>query len=368
MTQITNYGNISLSGEQKLNFLENTRMKKNSQQQMNASQILISIASLVIVIAGMMAAKTILVPFLLSAFIAIVSAPTLFWMMNKGVPKWLSMTLVIFSVLVFGILVVSLVASSINDFSANIPAYEEKLQKQTQRLLQVLDQLGIGISAVDLTGVLNPGAVMKFFAFALSALGNALANTFLILMTAVFILLEASSFPKKLVIVMGGSRSGVDRLKHFVENVKQYMAIKTVVSFVTAVIITFTLLLIGVDYPILWGVVAFILNYVPNIGSLIAAVPVVLLTIIQLNLSSAVVVAGCYLVINLVMGSIVEPKYMGKGLGLSTLVVFLSLLFWGWVLGPVGMLLSVPLTITAKIALESREDTQWIATLLGPEK
>ena len=145
------------------------------------------------------------------------------------------------------------------------------------------------------------------------------------------------------------------------------MAIKTLISLVTGIFITIWLTIIGVDYPLLWGPLTFALNYVPNIGSIIAALPAVLLAIIQLGLMRALLAAAGYIVINLLMGSVVEPRFMGRGLGLSTLVVFLSLLFWGWILGPVGMLLSVPLTITAKIALDSRDDTRWIAVLLGPE-
>lgn len=343
-------------------------MENRNAPKVHTSQILISMAALVVVIAGISAAKTILIPFLLSAFIAIISASPLFWMIRKGIPKWLAMLTVISAVLLMGLLVVSLVASSVNDFSANIPSYEVRLQKQATHLMMVASHLGIDLSSLDLTEVFNPGAVMKFFASILSAMGNALANTFLILMTVVFILLEASSFPHKLKAVTGGSQTVLERLHHFMENVKQYMAIKSAVSLITGILVIIILSIIGVDYPILWGVMAFILNFVPNIGSIIAAVPPMLLTIIQLNTFSAILVGGSYLAINLVMGNMIEPRYMGKGLGLSTLVVFLSLLFWGWVLGPVGMLLSVPLTITAKIALESREDTRWIAILLGPEK
>jgi predicted PurR-regulated permease PerM len=108
------------------------------------------------------------------------------------------------------------------------------------------------------------------------------------------------------------------------------------------------------------------LNFVPNIGSIIAAVPAVMLALVQLGIGSAVLVAGVYVAVNVLIGSILEPKYMGKGLGLSTLVVFVSLVFWGWVLGPVGMLLSVPLTITVKLALDSGPETQWLGHLLGP--
>ncbi len=145
------------------------------------------------------------------------------------------------------------------------------------------------------------------------------------------------------------------------------MVIKTLVSLATGIAIAIWLGVLGVDYAMLWGLLAFLLNYVPNIGSIIAAIPAVLLALVQLGVGSALLAALGFLVVNAAIGNVIEPRFMGRGLGLSTLVVFLSLVFWGWVLGPVGMLLSVPLTMTVKIALESNEDTRWIAILLGPQ-
>ncbi len=152
----------------------------------------------------------------------------------------------------------------------------------------------------------------------------------------------------------------------FVEKLRSYMSLKTIFSMITGIIIGIAMWLIGVDYPVLWGVLAFMLNFVPNIGSIIAAVPAVMLTIVQLGVGPAMLVATVYVAVNVVIGSIIEPKYMGKGLGLSALVVFVSLVFWGWILGPVGMLLSVPLTITVKLALDSKAETEWLGHLLGP--
>ena len=333
----------------------------------DASKILLTVAAFVVVVAGMSAAKVILVPFLLAAFIAIISAPPLFWLQRKGLPTWLALVIVIIGVLFIGLLVAYLFGSSVKDFSTDLPVYEAKLKQQTALIVDWLEKVGLDISGFALTKIFNPGAVMKLVAVLLNSLGNVLTNGFLILMTVVFMLLEASSFPAKLRTVLSDPQSSLTRLDIFISNVKHYMAIKTLISLVTGIFITIWLTIIGVDYPLLWGLLAFALNYVPNIGSIIAAVPAVLLAIIQLGLMRALFAAVGYIAINLLMGSVVEPRFMGRGLGLSTLVVFLSLLFWGWILGPVGMLLSVPLTITAKIALDSRDDTRWIAVLLGPE-
>ena len=127
------------------------------------------------------------------------------------------------------------------------------------------------------------------------------------------------------------------------------------------------LALIGLDYALLWATLAFLLNFVPNIGSIIAAVPAVVLALIQLGFMGSLEVALVFIVINIMVGSVFEPKYMGEGLGLSTLVVFLSLIFWGWVFGPVGMLLSIPLTIMLKLALQTDAETIWMALLLDSE-
>ena len=337
------------------------------KQKTEASKILVTIAAFVIVVAGMSAAKVILVPFLLAAFIAIISAPPLFWLQRKGLPTWLALVIVIIGVLFIGLLVTGLVGSSVKDFSEDLPVYNAKFKQHTAVIMGWLEKHGVDVSGLALTKIFNPGAAMKLVAVLLNSLGNVLASGFLILMTVIFMLLEASSFPAKLRTALSEPQSSLTRLDIFISNVKRYMAIKTLVSLSTGIFIAIWLTIIGVDYPLLWGLLAFALNYVPNIGSIIAAVPAVLLAIIQLGLIRALLAAAGYIVINLLMGSVIEPRFMGRGLGLSTLVVFLSLLFWGWILGPVGMLLSVPLTITAKIALDSRDETRWIAILLGPE-
>lgn len=147
-------------------------------------------------------------------------------------------------------------------------------------------------------------------------------------------------------------------------NVNRYMGFKALFSLATAVSLWGLLTLIGVDFAGTWGLLAFFLNFIPAIGSFIAAIPAILWALVQLGLPSALLTLLAYLVVNIIIGNILEPKFMGNKLGLSTLVVFLSLIFWGWVLGPIGMVLSVPLTMIAKIALATNEDTRWIAVML----
>ncbi len=236
--------------------------------------------------------------------------------------------------------------------------------------MQWLNDHGISVGET-LKSVINPAAAMGLVSSILKGFGNVLADSFLIILTVIFLLIEAAGLTQKFLSLNKDgaidSRDDVQTFSQvFVEKVRNYMSMKTIISMVTGLFIGIALWMIGVDYPVLWGVLAFMLNFVPNIGSIIAAVPAVMLTIVQLGISQALLVAGVYVTVNIIVGSVIEPKYMGKGLGLSTLVVFVSLVFWGWVLGPVGMLLSVPLTITLKLALDSKPETLWLGHLLGP--
>jgi predicted PurR-regulated permease PerM len=218
-----------------------------------------------------------------------------------------------------------------------------------------------------LLGYVNPGAVMSLTARLFAELGAALSNIALILLTVAFILFEASSFPVKLRAVLGNPRQVFPQFTKFVDDIERYMAIKTLISLATGALIGIWLAILGVDFPILWGFLAFLLNYVPSIGSTVAAVPAVLLAFIQLGIGRAVMAAAGYMAVNFFLDNVLETRLMGRKLGLSTLVVFLSLIFWGSLLGPVGMVLCIPLTMTLKFACESNTDTRWLSVLLGPE-
>lgn len=332
-----------------------------------SSRFLLLTAAFVVVIAGMKAAAPVLNPFLLSVFIAIISAPPMFFLQRKGLPILFALLAVVLGIISILFLLVALIGNSLEEFRQMMPLYQSALQQQLASTVQWLSGIGIMISLPKVQTYFDPALVMKLAVDTLSSLGNILANGFLILLTVVFMLSEASGFPSKLRSALQRPDQSLASFDHFLQTVKRYMVIKTWASLATGIIVFFMLWLIGVDYSLLWGVAAFFLNYVPNIGSIIAAIPPILLALIEMGFGAAVSVAVVYLVLNLVIGSIIEPRYMGKGLGLSTLVVFLSLVFWGWVLGVVGMLLSVPLTMMIKIAMASHEDTRWLAILLDSE-
>jgi predicted PurR-regulated permease PerM len=327
----------------------------------------VTLAALVIVIAGIKTAQVLLVPFLLAFFISIICAGPFFWLQQRKVPASLALLIVVSGVMLGGLVVVSLISSSLNDFTRDLPIYQEKLRVQTLVLFDWLDRVGIKISKDILLEHFNPAAIMQSAGTMLAKAGGVLTNSFLILLTVIFILFEAAGMPNKLRAALPDAESSLNSFEKFVTSVRQYLAIKTLVSLGTGLSVSIGLFFLGLDYAPLWGLLAFLFNYIPNVGSIIAAVPAVLLAVVQLDLGHALLVAALYLIVNVIMGNAVEPRLMGQKLGLSALVIFISLVFWGWVLGPVGMLLSVPLTMVVKIALEVNESTRWLAILLSSD-
>ena len=330
-----------------------------------AGSILLTSAAFVVVIAGMRAAQPVIVPFLLAVFIAILSTPPLLWLEARRIPRPIALLIVIVAIIAAGFALSAIVGTSLRDFSHDLPFYKERLTALTGRAVGWLQGRGVAVSRADVLAQIDPGAAIQLVADVLNGFKGVLANAFLIFLMVLFILLETATFPRKLHAILADPEHSLARFETFSAKVKRYLAIKSLASIGTGVAVGAVLALLGVDYPVLWGLLAFMLNYVPNIGSIIAAVPALLFALIQ---GGPVTVAWAglgYALINVIVGNLIEPRFMGRGLGLSPLVVFLSLVFWGWVLGLVGMFLSVPLTMTVQIALGSNADTRWIALLLG---
>ena len=330
-------------------------------------RIMLAAACFVVIIAGMRAAAGIMVPFLVAIFIAIICTPPLFWMQNKGVPKLAAISLIVLVLISIGYWLVVFVGASVADFTASLTMYQRQIIEESATVIQWLRGRGIVISEEMIHEYLDPTVAMQLAARVLTAISAVLTNAFLIFITVLFILLEASGMPVKYRAAFKSPEKSLEGIRRFTKSVNHYLALKTVFSLATGILISIWLAILGVEYALLWGLTAFLLNFVPNIGSIIAAIPAITVALIQLGFWPAATAGAGYLFVNLLIGNFLEPRFMGSGLGLSTLVVFLSLVFWGWVLGPVGMLLSVPLTMIFKIAMESQEETRWVAVMLGSE-
>ncbi len=341
-------------------------MDKNVKRTVKVPAVLI-LAGFIIVVAGMKAASSILVPFFMAVFIAVICAPPMFWLQRKGVPKILALIVILVVILGVGLLFGALISSSLNDFLISLPDYQERLSNHIAAFVKWLRGKGINIPKQEVPKSFHPGWVMDLAGGIFSALSSVLANAFLILLTIVFILLEAADFPEKLRVVLKNPERSLSTIEKFSQDAKRYLVIKTLTSAATGLVILLWLLILGVEYPVLWATLSFLLNYVPNIGPIIAALPVALLALLQLGVGYALLTVLGFVVVHIVLGNLIEPKVMGKGLSISPLVVFLSLVFWGWVLGPLGMILSVPMTSLVKIALESYKDTRGVAIMLGSD-
>lgn len=328
---------------------------------------LVIIACLIIITAGLKAAAPLLTPLLVSLFFAVLCIPPLERLKKSGVPEGLSIAIVVIGATVLVLLITAIIGRSLAGFENKLPEYRVALDGHVSVFFDWLQERGIDANTEVLTNQVSSSAILDLMTQLAAELLAALSQMLLVILTMVFMLLEAGSMPSKLRRAMGTPDADLRDWTAAMQQVQKYVAMKAIVSLVTAALATILTAALGIDFPLLWGLIAFLFNFIPNIGSVIAAIPPVMLALVQYGLSSAILVTIGYFIINMVMGNMVEPKVMGRRLGLSTLVVFLSLVFWNWVWGPVGMVLSVPLTVIVKIIMEHSDEFRGIAIMLGPE-
>ena len=332
---------------------------------LNGLKIVIMLGMLVIILSGIRVAADIIVPFILALFIAVVLNPVVQRMVKLRIPRVIAVSLLIVIIVMLMVLLLAYLGTSLNELARTLPQYRSSLVIPLKNLEPWLQRAGIGVSVDELVKYIDPNAAMTLVTNLLAQLSNAMSSIFLLLLTVVFMLLEVPQLPNKLKQMMSRPIEGMAAIQRAIDSVSHYLVLKTAISIVTGLVAWGMLAALDVRFAFVWGLLAFALNYIPNIGSVLAAIPPIAQVLVFSGLYDALVVFAGYLVINLVFGNILDPRIMGRGLGLSTLVVFLSLIFWGWLLGPVGMLLSVPLTIIVKIALEQTNGGQSIAVLLS---
>jgi len=326
----------------------------------------LTVIAIILGIAAMKASQSILVPVIVAVFLAIFATRPMIMLQRRGLGPIPSVGLVVLGMIILLSLAGWALGGSINTFVLQVPVYEDRIRVMLTDFGTMLPQLGINVSYEELLRKFDPSAVMGLVGRMLSGLQKALANTFLVLFMMVFILLESSTFPIKVRKIVSASEPALQSFAMFADNLNRYLVIKTLMSLATGIFVAIWLAILGIDFAVMWGFVAFLLNYIPAIGSALAAVPAVLLSLVQYGPGRALAVAIGYMVINAIFGNLLETRFMGQGLGLSALVVFLSLVFWAWVFGAVGMLLAVPLTMTMKLALQSSPRSAWVAMLLEP--
>ena len=331
-------------------------------------RFLIAAAAVVVVVAGLRAAAPILIPILLAVFLAFLGYPILAWLIRHGVR--ISLAVIVTVLLECGVLIVLgiLLSDAVDDFAKAAPGYVRKLVETGRVGIESLKSRGIEVPewfSFDFdSGMLaaHAGRLLRDTFFGLASF---LSYAVLVLIVLTCVLYEVVVLPEKLKRAWGGAGIAHSYAQGVIDDVQRYLGVKTVVSAATGLLVGLWVWALDMPFPLFWAAIAFLLNYIPAIGSILAAVPAVLVSLVQQGPGQAAVVGLGYLVVNIVFGNIVEPKLLGRRFGLSTLVVFLAMIFWGWVWGPVGMLLSIPLTMVVKIVLEQTAEYRWIAVLLG---
>jgi len=400
------------------------------------TKFLLASAAIIVILAGLKAAQSLISPFLLAVFFAMILTPPLRWLKKKGLPELLAILVLSTFVLLMGLGIILLFSNSLTRFTAKLPAYTEKVttayttidtwindvadkfqdfgeslyqfhpleheepvenrdqeesrehgeqtadsgrQTETEEAFEVFTEpvsserdtarepavVPPERERLSLSNVIHVNDLVSFVQFGVNTLLNIATVSMLVIIMLVFILLEAARIPDKVKEAFDGRDLSNEYFKKIAEDTWHYMRIKTIICFLTGLSTSIGLWFLGVEYAILWGMLMFFLNYIPNIGQVIASIPPILLALIDGGISLALWATLWLIIVNTFWGIGVEPRYMGQGLGISSLVVLLSLIFWGWLLGPVGMFLSAPLTMVVKIVLQNDQKTKWIAVLLS---
>lgn len=318
-----------------------------------------------LVIGLMKWAAPILTPLLLAVFIVIIATPALRWMRRHGVPKWGALALITFVLLDAGSLLALMTTGALEGFRDSLPTYQERFLALGQAFGRWAEGVGIEGAPAAVPDLLDSNKVTAGVRALLSSAGNLFATGLLVLLIVIFMLLEVSTLPAKLSAAFHMTEQAEERLRRLLDAINRYMQIKCLMSLATAASAWLLLWLLGIDFASLWAVLAFFLNFVPVLGGILMMIPPVLMALVQTDLQTTLLVTGGYLLIHVVIGDLLEPRIMGKGLGISALTVLIALLFWGWLFGTVGMFLAVPLTTALVIALDASPHTRPIAILLG---
>ncbi len=328
--------------------------------------LLLSIASVVVTVAGLKAMSGLLTPILLSLFLVLVTAPLLAWMKSRGLPNWLSYLFILLGVVCLGLFFTLFLVTSLNQLLDLLPTYSNQIESQVRELWNWLETQGV--NAEDVRGLtwFQPERILQTSVTVTTTLLGTVSNVGLTLIIFVYMLAIAPSFSLRLKAGLKHNPSTLQRLESFAHSTSAYLLIKGWIGALTALAQIALMWILGLDFAVLWGVLSFLLNFVPNVGFYLAVIPPLLLAVIQLGWLKAVLFALVYVAINNFFDLVVAPKYLSEGLDLSALVTFLAVIIWAWILGPIGAFLALPLTVMVKkLLLEPFPQTKIVADLMG---
>jgi predicted PurR-regulated permease PerM len=329
------------------------------------NQFFILVTSISILFVIMKYAAGVLAPFLISISFAIVLSPLLTILQKRHIPKIVSLIILIILSAIPIIMFGGYIVTEAQEFAANFQSLSAQFDKAVVKFVLTLQNMGLSVNQADIEAMLAKSNISGLVKNLASQTSAQFSNIFLILFTVAFMLMESQFMHSKVQKILSTSKISLEDGMQIISKIKTYFIIKVKTSLVTAVWVLAVLWFYDIHYFYLWAALAFFLNFIPVVGSIIAAVPPIILAMIDQGMMTALWVGLWYVTINMVIGNILEPRIMGKGLGLSALIIFLSMTLWGWVLGPTGMILSVPLTMAMQFLFAQYKETEWIALMLS---
>ena len=351
--------------------------------KIKAGKALLMFAALIIVIAGLRESKDFFLPILVAAFVATISFPMLNFLREKRIPAPIAVILTVAVDFVFlaalAVLAVTLVGDLQEKWNSKYSAeFSTQIRDVSKSLADTLKENGVINAQQKIDEAVNNNLsnlqnirFEKIWDFGTDVLERVIGffgATILILILLVFMLSEARMFGRRLDAISQARGPNLAKIINATKDIQRFLAIKTAVSLATGFLAGLLCWAVGLDFYILWGILAFFLNFIPVIGSIVAGVPPTILALLIAGFPSALLVAGGYLLINNFLGNFLEPMLVGRRFGISTLVVVISVVFWGWLWGPIGMLLAVPLTMVLKVILESSDEFRWIGVAISAEQ
>ena len=357
--------------------------KDGDTGKMKAGKALLMLAALTVLIAGLKAAQGFFIPILIALFIATVSFPLLNFLREKKVPRAIAVLLTVAFDFIFlaalAVLAITLIGDLQEKWNSRYAAeFAAHIRDGSESLAQTLTEYGVKDAEKKIAEAVNTNLTNlqnirfeKIWDVGTGVLGRVvgfLATSLITLILTVFMLSEARMFGRRIEAISLARGPNLNRMLNATRDIQRFLAIKTAVSVLTGVLAGALCWAAGLDFYVLWGILAFFFNFIPVVGSIIAGVPPTILALFVADLPNAFLVAGGYLLINNFLGNFVEPMLVGRRFGISTLVIVVSVVFWGWLWGPLGMLLAVPLTMVLKVILEGSDEFRWIGVAISAEQ